>query len=179
MYSKGDIVEIYGIAEETNLFGGFSVNNCHIISSGKNAENVNQKLKESQADQKEYIDGLISSQEEENKKHAEEEKTKYISNCETVDYNDVKRNPDKYEDRKIKISGNVKQVIEGWFDSETILVAVGENNWYVTYYRSDGESRILEGDFVTVYGKCTGVTSYEALLGNQVTIPSISAEYID
>lgn len=106
------------------------------------------------------------------------EKTAYMESCETCAYKEVERNPDTYAEKKIKISGTVIQVSEGWFDSVTLRVSDQGNIWYVTYVRKEGEARILEGDYITVYGLCKGVKSYTAVMGNQVTVPYISAEYI-
>ena len=38
--------------------------------------------------------------------------------------------------------------------------------------------RVLEDDWVTVYGTCKGVYSYTAVLGNTITIPSMWAEKV-
>lgn len=103
----------------------------------------------------------------------------YIAQCEDLSYSDVSRNPDSYKGRKAVISGTVIQVQEGMLDSVTMRVQTPYGIWYVTYVRPEGESRILENDQITCYGECNGVETYIAVLGNQVTIPSMRMEYHD
>ena len=43
----------------------------------------------------------------------------------------------------------------------------------------DGESHLLEGDVVTIYGVCDGTTTAETLSGKQVTLPYVDIEYIE
>lgn len=103
----------------------------------------------------------------------------YIAQCEDLSYSDVSRNPDSYKGRKAVISGTVIQVQEGMLDSVIMRVQTPYGIWYVTYVRPEGESRILENDQITCYGECNGVETYIAVLGNQVTIPSMRMEYHD
>lgn len=115
----------------------------------------------------------------------EEIKEAYIASCEKYDYKAIERDPDNYKGKNVFFSGEVIQVLETTvFGSTVITLRIKEEYdydkiWYVTYYKKDGESRILEDDYVTVYGKCDGVTSYTAVLGNPITIPSVKAEYIN
>ena len=91
----------------------------------------------------------------------------YKASCETFDYQDVLRNPDSYKDRNCVVSGTVEQIIEGWFGSFTIFVTdANGNKWGCVYSYKDGESHLLEGDGVTMYGK-------------QVTMPRVDVEYIN
>jgi len=103
----------------------------------------------------------------------------YINECETVDYTDIERNPDNYKGTKVKFTGEVVQVAEGWFNSVTIRVDCDGDIWYVTYTREEGESRILEGDSITCYGECSGIKSYTNVLGSQVTIPAMEMKYYE
>lgn len=103
----------------------------------------------------------------------------YIAQCEDLSYSGISRNPDEYKGRKAVISGTVVQVQEGLLDSVTLRVQTEYGIWYVTYTRPEGESRILENDRITCYGECRGVQTYTALLGNQVTIPSMQMKYHD
>ena len=49
---------------------------------------------------------------------------------------------------------------------------------YVNYKQSDIDTSVIEDDWVTIYGESTGVYSYTALFGNEITIPSMNAERI-
>lgn len=109
----------------------------------------------------------------------------YKVTCRSVDQKDVARNPSDYEGKNIKVTGEVVQVEEGWFDNVTLRLRVGDSYdewayWLITYTRkSDTESRILEGDTITAYGMCNGVETYTTILGSTNTVPSMDAEYID
>lgn len=49
----------------------------------------------------------------------------------------------------------------------------------MSYELPEGAPRILENDIVTFYGICEGTYTYESVLGSNITIPSVSALYMD
>ena len=53
------------------------------------------------------------------------------------------------------------------------------NTWVVTYVRTDGEARILENDYVAVYGVCQGVETMNISTGGTKTYPALDAKYIE
>lgn len=182
--NEGDVLTIAGTIKEKPASIDWleflesptvTLENCSVVGYGE----IEQELKDGTADQEaagaqkksEYEAQIASAQ--------KEEMENYISECQTVDYDDVARNPDNYDGTKVKITGKVIQVSEGLFDSVTLRVDCGGNVWYVTYSREEGESRILEGDNITGYGECNGVTSYTTIVGSQITIPSMRMEYYD
>ena len=104
----------------------------------------------------------------------------YKDLCEHLDYEDILREPDAYDGKYCIVDGTVDQIIEGWFGSFTIFVVDEDGNkWGCTYSYDEGESRVLEGDNVTMYGKCQGTSNTETVLGEQVTLPHVDAKYID
>lgn len=108
----------------------------------------------------------------------------YIAKCDAVLYNDVARNPDIYDGEKVLFSGTVIQVSEDALDlfstnSVDFRVETSDGIWYVSYNRPEGESRILEGDYITCYGECDGVTTYISVLGGNVTVPKLIMKYHD
>ena len=113
-------------------------------------------------------------------KSPEEARAEYIDSCEYVAYSDIARNPDQYQSRHVTFNGTVVQVSEGSGNSVVYRIATAgayDDVIYVTYTRKEGESRILEDDFITIYGDCDGVTSYESVLGGTITIPSVKMKY--
>ena len=122
-------------------------------------------------------------------KKAEEEST-YKASCESIAYKDIARNPDNYIGKKVKFTGQVVQVQEdyslfGSSKSITIRLAVTKGTYgfwddyvYCTYTYSDGESKILEEDIITIYGECKGDTSYISVLGSSVTLPEVAIKYL-
>lgn len=108
----------------------------------------------------------------------------YIAECVTVSYDDVARNPDNYDGEKVVFSGPVIQVSEDALDlfsnnSVDFRVETTDGIWYVSYNRPEGESRILEGDYITCYGECDGVTTYISVLGGNITVPKLIMKYHD
>ena len=102
------------------------------------------------------------------------------------------RNPNQYKGNDYKFTGEVIQAMND--DPESVVLRVNVTPKTYTYsnetyyedtilvyyqYSSTYESKILEDDIVTIYGRSIGTYSYEAVLGNSVTIPAIVAMYID
>ncbi len=109
-----------------------------------------------------------------------ESREDYIASCEKVDYKEVERNPDTFKGKRIKVTGKVIQVSEGWGDAVTLRVEEEKGNvWYVSYTHKEGESRILENDVITCFGECKGVKSYTSVLGGRITIPSMKMQYFE
>ena len=99
----------------------------------------------------------------------------YKKLCSVYVCKDVERNPDDYVGKYMKVTGKVLQ-------SQNDIYRVKDSDgstWYITYKIKDGESRILEDDTVTFYGECNGLKTYTALLGQEVTIPELKAEYAE
>ena len=165
----GTVVEspISGISDTVNL------ENCALIGLGEIAD----ELAANAAGQRTVCEQVKADQEAEAAAAVQAEKSAYINGCETVSYDAVARNPDSYEGRHIQVRGKVLQVQEGWFNSVTIRLDSNGNTWYITYTRAEGESRILEGDVITAYGECSGVTSYTTVLGSKLTVPSMKMQY--
>ncbi len=161
---KGDYLTVYGDCtgiESYKDYPGIHMEYYELIE--RPPESETEPESESEAETKSY----------------EEIRTDYIQTCETVSYTDIERNPDNYKGKNVKVQGEVIQVYEGWFNSVTLRIESEEGIWYVTYKRSENESRILENDIITAYGECTGVETYKALLGNSITIPSMTMEYYE
>ncbi|MDO5477504.1 MAG: hypothetical protein Q4F43_10410, partial [Eubacteriales bacterium] len=57
-----------------------------------------------------------------------------------------------------------------WGYDDTILVS---------YEAKEGDSRIFEGDIVTMYGLLGGTYTYETVMGSSLTVPLFFAEYIE
>lgn len=179
---EGDVVVVIGnVSGPDNLLSTDTVSmyQCHVVCVGSEAETILEEYESQRDAHEEYALSLQAEAEAAAAEQAQNARDAYISSCQQVSYSDVARNPDNYDGMNIYFSGSVIQVSEGWFDSVTLRVSSGGNVWLVDYWRDEGESRVLEGDYVTVYGECTGVSSYLATDLSTVTIPSIDAEIID
>lgn len=109
----------------------------------------------------------------------------YISNCQSVPYDDLARYPDNYKGTKLMFRGKVVQVSEGYFGVTNYRISVTQGSYgiwtdtvFVTYSLPSGSAKILEDDIVDIYGESTGAYTYTAVMGQSVTIPGISAVYI-
>lgn len=129
------------------------------------------------------------------KANYEKSKEKYKAQCETYDYKTISRYPDEYKGKKAKFTGKVVQVIEGTESLTYYRVNVTKTEYqytdyvswddtiYVTFFilSSDEKftTRILEDDIVNIYGELDGLQSYESVAGSTISIPAVSAEYIE
>ena len=98
--------------------------------------------------------------------------------CKEIAYDKLARNPDQYQAEQIKLSGRVLQVMEGDTDYYELRVAVNDDYdtvMYVTYDHRILESRILEDDYITLYGASMGTITYESTMGGNITIPAMVA----
>lgn len=105
--------------------------------------------------------------------------------CEDISFKKISRTPYDYVGKYSSYTGTVIQVIENGLD--TILrVKLNEEYQrtddvlYVEYHRSNiRDSRILDDDKVTIYGKLDGLETYSTVLGAQASNPRMIAYYID
>lgn len=118
--------------------------------------------------------------EAEKKRKAEEkaEKEKYNTG---ITYNQLNRNPDDYVGEYVKFSGEVIQVSEGLFSNVWRLNVNGNYNQtlYLTVPSSlTTNNRVVEDDWVTIYGVSEGIETYTTIFGASVSIPSVSVDKI-
>lgn len=156
---------------------------------GAAGEKTQYALKAYQTDKKLNVNGVITDEllnslglsgKVSEAAKLEASKAEYSSD---YSYDSLARNPDTYKDQKAKISGKVLQVQEGTslYYGYMRLAVDGSYDQviYVEYDSTKLDSRILEDDYVTVYGVLTGVYTYETVLGASITIPSISADIVE
>lgn len=123
--------------------------------------------------------------EEEFEKSAAEIKSDYISNCSNYTFQEIARNPDNYRGKYAHLRGEIIQSIESG-DSYTFRVNISRTSYgwtdtiLVTYTKkSASESRFLEDDVVDLYGTLGGTYTYKTVMGNEMTIPLLYAEYVE
>lgn len=113
-------------------------------------------------------------------------KNDYKSKCKEYTYEKIARNPNKVKGKYAKFTGKVIQVMEE-DNSIGLRVDITKSEYgfysdtiYVTYTRKNkNEDKILEDDIITIYGKLAGTETYTSVLGAEVTLPKINAEYIE
>lgn len=156
----------------------------------KMGEEEKRKVEEENA----RIEAERKAKEEEEKRIAEEEAAKKAEeervakeNAEKnkyengPTYNEVARNPDDHMLKLGKFKGKVVQVMEG--DTHNNLRVAVDGNYdkmlLVEYDPKLLSQRILEDDYITVYGMNMGIYSYESTMGAKISIPSMLAQKID
>ena len=114
-------------------------------------------------------------------KEAAEKEAKKASYKSDYSYEQLARNPDSYEGDLVKFSGKVLQAESGGSINYLRLAINSDYNTvlFVTYGSSVVNYRLLEDDYVTIYGKANGVYSYDAVSGATITLPWIQADIID
>lgn len=101
----------------------------------------------------------------------------------TIDYKQLARFPESYEGNRITFNGEVIQTLE---DNNTIEIrlAIDESYDNIVYCWlskdiATGIGRILEGDYITVNGISRGILTYEAVMGQSISIPSMELESLE
>ena len=158
-----------------------SANELHEKYLDTDQDKEGQKLKaEAEAKIKEAEEAEKKRKEEEERKKAEEEAKGYETG---ITYEQLARSPDDYLLQKVKFSGKVLQVMyDDDDDSVQIRLAVNSDYDQVLLCSIDNSSlktRLLEDDIITIYGYSGGDISYEAVLGNEITIPMVFVDKVD
>ena len=110
----------------------------------------------------------------------------YKAACGEIEYRELARSAEKYKGNKVKFEGQIQQVA---YDSENgeseYLIHVTKDDlglWsdsiYV-YYANKSDSKFIEDDIVAIYGEASGEESYTSVLGQNITIPAITAAYME
>ncbi len=96
-----------------------------------------------------------------------------------VEYNALQRYPQIYNNTQISFIAKVKKLIETSDESYTAMVQYGwyssandNDTDYVVIKGKQGTARLIEGDYILVYGKYTGVDSY-TVDGTGYSLPTI------
>ena len=145
--------------------------------------------KEAQAEAERQLAEENARREEQRKQDeaAKQEKSRddYIASCQTISYEELSRNPDKFKGAAFKFTGEVIQVTEPTFgNTVTLRIDVTKTDYgfytdtiLATVDVPQGQDRILEGDIITLYGDCEGLYSYTAVLGQKISLPKIRIKY--
>lgn len=112
------------------------------------------------------------------------EREAWMNSCVEMDYDTLAHNASSMKGQRIKITGEVFQVMNNPFNKVYML------NMYNVYIDSSGnfmqhvyvvaskKTNWIEGDRITIYGTAEGTQTYTTVLGAQRTIPKVEAKYI-
>ena len=180
-FKEGDLLGIFGTVGETTD-GPFNMDwthilNCQVFAYGENARAYQKETTdESMAGFLTLTEAVANSR---GKNNISEDEFKSL--CQYYPYEDILRNPDSYKNRYAVLAGTVDQTIEGAFGLYTSVFITDGNGdkWACTIVYKEGQSRILQGDYVTVFGILDGTSTSTTLLGKQVSMPSIDIQYVE
>lgn len=99
-----------------------------------------------------------------------------------ITFDDLSRFPDDYKGKKVTFYGKVVQVMEVDDEIHVRLAISGNYNMIIYSYFSQDllkNGRILEDDYITVYGTARGLHSYTATLGKTITLPLVEGEILE
>jgi len=107
-----------------------------------------------------------------------ESEDEYKASCKTTSFNELDKNPDKYAGQRVVYTGRVIQIMED-FGTTDIRMDVNDVFGDTIYVTFDGTTSAVEDSMITVYGEVYGSYTYESVAGYQITLPRITAKYID
>ena len=118
--------------------------------------------------------------EEEARIKAEQDAAAKKANAKTIDYPQLKKNPDRYKGEYVKYKGKILQILEG--DNVTnIRLAVTPNSYGydvndVIFIEYAGYTDYVDDDIITVYGEIYGSYSYKSQAGFDISLPGLIAK---
>lgn len=191
--ATGFILFIVGIATDTDSSAEENVNHEESTSEpAKKADvNLEEDKEKAKADKKAKAESESIAAEEKANAESESIAAEETAEAELKDpatyksditYDQIARTPDDYLLEKVKFSGKVIQVMEGDDTTNQLRVAINDNYdtvMLVEYEKDILDSRILEDDYINMYGYSMGVITYESTLGGNITIPAMSANMIE
>ena len=97
----------------------------------------------------------------------------------TVAYDDLARSTEAHTGKNINLAGKVAQVIEDG-DGAGLRVFVDGDAGQAVYVQYPGYSakRVLVDDMVNMIARVDGRVTYTTVLGNQVTVPALTALWL-
>ena len=104
------------------------------------------------------------------------------SNALNVSYGELMRNVENYQGKIVYYRGEVIQIAQNYGDNYVLRVSVTRDKyglWSDAVWVNYNGPRVLENDIIEFWGKVKGLKTYEAVLGNSVTVPEIDAIYLD
>lgn len=120
----------------------------------------------------------------------QESKEEFIASCEEIPYKKLLRNPDDYIGKRLVITAEIKQIIQGGlFDSNQYYRIQTDNegrDWflddeYFMYdFRVDDDMKLLDEDVITIYAEFGGMQEIKrALTKTKEEVPAIKAYYVE
>jgi hypothetical protein len=98
----------------------------------------------------------------------------------TVPFDDLARNTELHEGKLLDLTGTVIQVLEDGSEAQLRMNINGNYDQTVfVQYPGYSKARVLEGDDVKMVASVDGRVTYETVLGNEVTLPALTALWLE
>lgn len=109
--------------------------------------------------------------------------TQYEASCISVGYQELSINIGKYNGQHVKFTGKVISIINNNGKTQIVLSVTPVNGGWSTsdliFVNYNAQTQFKVGDIVTVYGDVAGTYNYVSISNGQLTIPKITARYIE
>lgn len=142
------------------IFGTFILSMCSSPSSSNNAD--------------------TSSSTQQIEDTTFETKKQYKESCKTVTYEELARDKNMMQGERLCLTGQIVQADGKRFRMEITKKSYGYDDAIMFEFNTDKiDYNVLEKDIVTIWGESQGAYTYKAVLGNEITVPRIKAEYLE
>lgn len=107
------------------------------------------------------------------------------ANANNITLEMLNRQPDYYTGMEVYFGGTVLQAIYNADDPQRVDLRIKEklanssqNVIYVSYTLEENQSRILEGDYVDMYGTFSGMFTYQSVGSGPITVPHVIGKVV-
>lgn len=179
---EGDYVCIVGKCSDKTI-NTLNINECYIDSTNETARGFYETMKEKRLNEESEAAAAKEEQEriekEEAAAQAAIDEENFKVNCQSVSYADIARDSQGLKGQDFTFTGEVIQVSGSTYRMNVTLDEYGiySDTIVFNYDTGDGD-RILENDIVTIWGTSKGLLTYTSILGAEITVPEIDAQYV-
>lgn len=139
-----------------------------------------EKQEKAKREEKEKQEKEAREKEAREKEEEEKRKQEEIAQYETgITFENLARNPETYNYKKVKFYGKIVQVVKGDAYSQFRFAIDDDYDKMVLLEIPEKQlsnNRLLKDDTITIKGVSTGEQTYKSTIGGEITIPSISVD---
>lgn len=123
-----------------------------------------------------------AKKESEAKAKAQEEINAKKVNAQTIPYEQLKKNPDRYTGEYVTYTGEIIQIMEGDGRSQIRLSVTKESYGYsvndIVFVEYAGYTDFVDGNIVKIYGEVYGSYTYTSQAGYEISLAGIIADEV-
>ncbi len=151
-----------------------------VLPAVVNGYNKRESEKQGGASNQQQSDSKTDSEKRNNTSSESSAEEKFNPNdYSKLKYDTIIHAPDGNKGQKFTCTGKIIQVLDDSYRLQIGNSLLDSDVVMVDYKLSEGEQRIVEDDYVTVWGVSEGLITYTTVLKSELTIPRISADKID